>query len=341
MKVVKRARQIAFITVVLALCSLVPVWAADKPIELSFSNFWPAPHSISATAEAWAAAVNAKTGGQVKVTLYHGGTLTPPAQCYDGVTKGLSDLGMSAFSYTRGRFALSEVVDLPMGYKSGLAATRVANAFIQKFNPKEVSDTQMMLLHAHGPGVLHTKKPVAKLDDLKGMKISCTGLSSKVATKLGATPVAAPMSERYDSISRGVSEGGLFPVESLKGWKLAEVVKHTTLNYSSAYTTTFFIAMNKDRWSSLPAEAQKAITEVNAEFVDKFGETWDRIDKEGAEFALSQGVQTINLSPEEDAKWAAAVQSILDEYVDNMKSKGMPGQEALTFCMDTLKTVQQ
>jgi TRAP-type C4-dicarboxylate transport system substrate-binding protein len=315
--------------------------AQDKPIELTFSNFFPAPHKNSVLIEEYAKAIGEKTGGKVKVTLFHGGTLTPAAQVYDGVTKSLSDMGMSSLGYTRGRFPLTEIIDLPLGYKSGLAATKVANAYLAKFQPKELTDTQVMFLHAHGPGVLHTKKPVANLADLKGTKVSCTGLSAKIVEKLGAVPVAAPMPERYDSISKGVSDGGMFPVEALKGWKLAEVVKSTTLNFGSAYTTAFFVTMNKDKWASLSPEIQKVFNEVNAEYIVKFGEVWDAIDKEGSEFAKTQGVTTIALTPEEDAKWSEAVKPILAEYTDNMAKKSLPGAEALEFCTSELKKYQQ
>ncbi len=315
--------------------------AETKPIELSFSNFFPAPHNNSVLAEEWSKAIAEKSGGKVKITMFHGGTLTPAPQCYDGVTKGLSDIGMSALGYTRGRFPLTEVIDLPLGYKSGAEATKLANAYLQKFQPKEFADSQIMFLHAHGPGLLHTKKPVATLEDFKGMKIGCTGLATKIVEKLGGTPVAGPMPERYDSLQKGVIEGGLFPVESLKGWKLAEVVQSTTLNNSTAYTTAFFVAMNKEKWASLPADVQKVFTEVNAQFANKFGAGWDQIDKEGYDFAASKGLKTIALSKEESARWALAVRPILDEYVANMKAKGLPGEEALKFCTEELAKLQK
>ena len=79
--------------------------------------------------------------------------------------------------------------------------------------------------------------------------------------------MAAPISERYDSLQKGVIEGGLFPVESLKGWKLAEVVQSTTLDFGAAYTTTFFVVMNKDRWAALEVKAHaKAHRQPNQEY---------------------------------------------------------------------------
>jgi TRAP-type C4-dicarboxylate transport system substrate-binding protein len=272
--------------------------------------------------------------------MFPGGTLTPADKCYDGVVKGISDIGMSVLGYTRGKFPLSEVIDLPLGYKNGLAATKLINAYYQKFNPQEFNDVQVMYFHAHGPGILHTKKPVNNLEDLKGMKIVCHGLSAKVVGALGATPVAMPMPERYDALQKGVAEGGVNPIESLKGWKLGEVIKSTTENFGSAYTTGFFVVMNKDKWKSLPPDVQKVIAAVNAEWIEKTGKGWDEIDKEGKEFTLAKGNQIIALSKEEDEKWAKLVRPILDEYVANMKAKNLPGDEAVKFCLEELKKYQ-
>ena len=197
-----------------------PVQAAD-PIKLNYSIFFPAPHKNTVLATEWAQEIEKRTNGAVKITMFPGGTLTPADKCYDGVVNGLSDIGMSVMGYTRGRFPLSEVIDLPLGYKNGLAATQLINLYYEKFKPKELDDVKVLYLHAHGPGILHTKKPVKNLDDLKGMKIVCHGLSAKVVGALGATPVAMPMPERYDALQKGVAEGGVNPIESLKGWKLA------------------------------------------------------------------------------------------------------------------------
>jgi TRAP-type C4-dicarboxylate transport system substrate-binding protein len=316
-----------------------PVQAAD-PIKLNYSIFFPATHKNTALATEWAQEVEKRTNGAVKITMFPGGTLTPADKCYDGVVNGLSDIGMSVMSYTRGRFPLSEVIDLPLGYKNGLAATKLINLYYDKFKPKELDDVKVLYLHAHGPGILHTKKPVKTLDDLKGMKIACTGLSAKVIEALGGTPVAMPMPDRYDALQKGVAEGGVNPMESLKGWKLGEVIKSTTENFGAAYSSAFFVVMNKEKWASLPPDVQKTIDQINQEWIVKTGNGWDEIDKEGREFTLSKGNQIIQLTKDEDAKWAKLMQPILDEYVSNMKSKNLPGQEALTYCLNELKKLQ-
>ncbi len=52
----------------------------------------------------------------------------------------------------------------------------------------------------------------------------------------------------------------------------------------------------------------------------------------------ARGNKIISLSKEEDARWAAQVRPLLDEYANNMKSKGLAGDEVLRFCLDYLKS---
>jgi TRAP-type transport system periplasmic protein len=326
----------SFVAVLLALASAPGTCA--KTVTLNYSIFFPATHAHTLLATEWGKEVEKRTNGAVKVSVFPGGTLTPADQCYDGVVKGISDVGMSVVSYTMGRFPLTEVIDLPLGYTSGVQASRLANAYFEKFKPKEFDTVKMMYMHAYGPGIVHTaNKPVKVMADLKGIKIRCSGTSAKVVAALDGTPVAMPQPEVYDALQKGIVGGVVCPIEALIGFKLSEVTKFTTLNYGSAYSLAFFVAMNKKKWDSLPKNVQETIEKINQEWIDKTGRTWDRIDKEAKAFGLSHGHEFIPLSKEEDARWAKAVQPIMADYVSAMKAKGLPGQDALNFCIDWLK----
>jgi TRAP-type transport system periplasmic protein len=337
----KRQDAVRLVSCVVALfvvITIMPVASyAQKVITLNYSSFFPAPHKNSVLAEQWCREVEKRSGGKVKISFFPGGTLTPAAQTYDNVVKGIADIGFSVFAYTRGKFPLTEVIDLPLGYKSGAQATKLVNAYYNKFKPKELDETHVLILSAHGPGILHTKKPVAKLEDMKGMKIRATGLAAKIVTALGGAPVGATMPETYDALRTGVVDGSMAPEESLQGWKWGEVIGYTTQNYGSAYSTAMFVVMNKAKWASLPPDVQKVIEDVDKEWTDKQGKLWDEIDKEGADFAVQKGVKRIPLSKEEDAKWAEKVRPLLDDYIKDMKAKGLPGDEAVKFCVDFLK----
>jgi len=324
---------------VIALCFLFS--SAFAQTKLNYSVFFPAPHKNAVLATEWAKEIEKRTNGKVQITVFPGGTLTPADKCYDGVVKGISDIGFSVFAYTMGKFPLTQVADLPLGMKSGLVATKLINEYYKKFKPKELDEVKVMYLHGHGPGLLHTKKPVNKLEDLKGMKIRCTGMAAKIVSALGGVPVAMPMGETYDALSRGVVDGSMAPQEALQGWKWGEVVKSTIENFGSSYSTAMFVVMNKQKWNVLSPDVQQIIEQVNEEYAEKQGKLWDEIDKAGRDFTLSRGNKIISLSQDEDWKWQKAVKPILDDYVKSMKDKGLPGQDVLRFYLETIYKYQK
>ena len=316
-------------------------YGQTKAVELNYSVFFPAPHKNAVLAAEWAKEIEKRTDGRVKITVFFGGTLTPADKCYDGVVRGISDIGFSVLAYTRGKFPLTEVADLPLGMKNGLVASKVINEFYKKFKPKELDEVQVMYLHGHGPGILHSKKAINKLEDVKGIKIRCTGMAAKIAGALGATPVAMPMGETYDALSRGVVDASMAPQEALQGWKWGEVVKFTTECFGASYSSGMFVVMNKDKWNSLPPDVQKIIEKINEEYIEKQGKTWDQIDKAGRDATLKLGNKIISLSQDEDWKWTKAVKPLLDEYKKNMKEKGLPGDEVLSFYLQTIYKLQK
>ena len=321
-----------FITA-LSIISLVWTLSAgvvEAATSLTYSIFFPPSHGQAKAGEAWAKEIEKRTQGQVKITILAGGSLTPADQVYDGVLKGISDLGMSCFAYTRGRFPVMEVLDLPIGYPNGRVATAVANEYFRIFNPQELKGVKVLYLHAHGPGLLHTTRPVATLDQLKGMKIRSTGLSAKVVSSLGAVPVAMPQGSTYESLQKGVVEGTFGPIEVLKGWKQAEVIKSTTDCPEIGYTTAMFVVMNLKKWNALPKHIQKVFEDVSGQWIDVHGKAWDDLDQEGRRYTLSLGNKIIPLSKQEGARWKKAVRPMLNEYIKTTTAKGLPGQKAVT-----------
>jgi TRAP-type transport system periplasmic protein len=322
--------------------SLAPSPQAADVMKLTYSNFFPPTHIQSKLAEDWCKEVEKRTDGRVKVEYFPGQTLTKGNVCYDGVVSGLSDIGLSVLGYTRGRFPVMEVIDLPLGHGNGRVATAVINDVYEQIQPKELLDTQVMYLHAHGPGLVHTrKKAVRRLEDLKGIKLRSHGTSAKVVEALGGTPVAQPMPETYQLLQKGVVDGAVYPVEANKGWKLAEVIDYVTLNFSSAYTTSFFVVMNKDKWNALPDDVKKIIEEINKEWIVKTGEAWDSSDQEGYDYLKSLNRELIELSPEESARWAEAVNPMLEEYVAEAQKKGLPGEEALKAAREAVEKYKE
>lgn len=301
----------------------------EGTISLTYSVFFPPTHVQSKLAVSWAKEVERRTEGRVSIAVFPGGVLTKAEQNYQGVVDGISDIGMSAFAYTRGRFPLLEALDLPLGYPDGVTATRTANALTLAYQPQEVQDTHILYVHAHGPGILASKQPVRSLADLKGLKIRATGFCAKVVERLGGAPVGMPQGETYEALQKGVADATFCPIETLKGWKQGEVINFITESQCIGYTTAFYVTMNKNKWAALPEDIRTIISEVSAEWGGRHGKAWNEADAEGRAFATELGREFIPLDETEQQAWQACVLPLLQEYVVTTVAKGLPGEAFL------------
>ncbi len=301
--------------------------APEKVYKLKYSIFFPASHIQCQKAQAWAEEIEAESNGRISITVHPGGTLTQANKCYSGVVEGISDIGMSCFAYTRGRFPFLEGLDLPLGYPNGKVASEIATEMIETYQPEEMNDVQFMYATAHGPGIIASKKPVRTTEDIKGMKIRATGLSAKIVEALGGAPKGMSQGETYEALQKSVVDGTLCPIETLKGWKQGEVIDYVTDSQCIGYTTSMFIVMNKDKWNALPDDLKEIINKANKKYVGIHGQAWDDADKEGREFVISLNKEIIELPAEEQAKFVAAVQPVIANYETSAEEKGLPGKE--------------
>lgn len=325
-------KRITFLTILGFCFSAIFTFTVSAKTEFTYANFFPPTHVQSQLAESWIKEVEKRTNGEISIKYFPAGTLAKGPQIYDGVATGLADIGMTVLAYTRGRFPISEGIDLPLGYESGTQATKVANAVLNKFQPEEFNDTRLMFLHAHGPGLIHTTdKKVASIEEMKGLKIRAHGTSGLIVGALGGSPVGTGMGECYQMLQKGVVEGSMHPAEANKGWKLGEVVKYMTANHPVGYTTTFAVMMNKDKWNALSPQNQKIIKEINEEWIEKHAKAWDDIDVAGIEFFKSKGGEIIPLADGEADRWKAAVAPIIDGYIKKANEKGVDGKVVVDF----------
>jgi TRAP-type C4-dicarboxylate transport system substrate-binding protein len=292
-------------------------------IKLKAANYLPVTHPMSHLSGWFCDEIKKRTNAQVEIAFYPGGTLLTAVKMYDGVVTGISDLGFSHIQYTRGRFPVTEVFDLPLGFPSGWTATGVVTDFFNKYKPKEWNDVYVLYLTTSGPVILQTiSKPVKTLEDVKGIKIRATGQMTEVIKALGGVPIPLEMVDVYDALRRGVIEGVTVDLSTLKYWKFAEVTKYVTADWQLGTGITFYWVMNKSKWNALPPDIQKIFIEVASEAREKQAALWDQMDIEGKDLFTSKGGQVIPLSDSEAARWIKAVEPIFGDYKKNMVAKG-------------------
>ncbi|NLM10538.1 MAG: TRAP transporter substrate-binding protein [Clostridiaceae bacterium] len=311
--------------------SCVGTVSAEKEgaIELKLAHFFPGTHPAETElVQGWAEAIKEATNGRIIITSYPGETLLKAADIYKGVVDGICDIGLSCFSYNPGRFPEIEAFEQPgIVYKNSKVASKVAWEGIQELNPESVKDTKLLMVIATGPGDLFTKKPVNKLEDIIGMQIRATGLTAETLQLTGAIPVGMPQSEAYEALSKGIVTGNLAPIEVLKTWKHGEVTRYITRT-PFLYNNLFYITMNLDKWNSIPEELQDIIVDTTLKFQDEVGiGLWDRQNEDALKWAIEEeGMEVIDLSDEEMARWIKAVEPMLDKYIEE---KGETGSKAV------------
>ena len=329
---------LVFLTAAIFLSLGLSTCAFAKAKELSLSVWSGGQHYHTKALKAWAKDVEAATKGKVKIIFYPGGTLTKGPQAYNGLVKGISDIASSCNGWTKGRFPLTSVVDLPIPMYTSVQASLANWDFYKKFRPKEWNEVEVLYLFNHGHQFVHTKKPVLHFEDMKDLRIRSTGNDAKAMKAAGATPVAMSIGEAYISLEKGIVDGILCNFGAMKGWKLAELVKNH-LDYPMT-GCGFWVAMNKKVFKSLSPDVQKAFKKVSEKHVALTGQAWEQADQNARKYALSLGNKINKISAEDQKKFQRAYRPLLDAYVADMKKKGLPGQQALEYFEAALKKYQ-
>ncbi len=296
------------------------LWGQE--IRLKFASYFPTAAKQSKLLEEFCKDVEKRTNGKVKVDFYGGGSLLEATKVYDGVVQGIADIGFSHVEYTVGRFPVTEILDLPHGWPSAYVSSHVANDFYKKFTPAEWKDTKPLWFNTSPPSVLIlAKKPVSKLEDVKGLTVRGPGRIAEVLKALGATPKPVPMPEVYEAMARGVVEGCMTPVETLGSFRLADVAKHVTMCWAVGPIYTFYVVINKKVWDGLPADVKKVFEELAVEYEEKAARVWNEVEFDGYEIAKQKGVNFIYLSSEELKRWQEAVSPVNEAYYADLEKK--------------------
>lgn len=309
---------------------------ALQPAELTLAAYNEPPHFIPLTAIRWMEEIVEFTRNRVEFTPYWGESLLKADAIYDGVIEGVADIGITMPAYTKRRFPIAEAIELPLGYRDGILASQVAYDVIKKFQPAELNNVHLLYVTGMGFPVLVSSKPVRTLEDMKGLKVGTDGNTAKIAEQLGGVPVSMPATEVYDALQKGTIDCTLTSLDTVELFKLAEVAKYITDIHCVGYTSLNLVLMNSDKWNSLPEELQETFAERDRKYSVIAGEAWDQADKHAMNYALELGAEFIEMSPEEQDRWRAAMRPIIDDYIATLESKGLPGREMVDYIEATI-----
>ncbi len=302
-----------------------------KQIRLKFATHYPTVHHGYRNVIApWAAEVEKRTEGRVKVTVYSDQQLGKLPEMYDDLLRGTSDVAFILPVFITGRFPLESVFHLPTfvpGDVGDPTCTAIRTMVYNKYLiPLYFKEVKILWTGRFGLNSLHmAAKPVRKLEDLKGNIIGFGGGKTPplVLKALGASPESIQSPDIYTSLEKKVIDGMLFPIDALRGYKLAEVVKFVTrLDFGSASN---FAAMRMAAWNSLSPADQKILTDLIPWVLDAQGKSFRDDVGNAIEVGKKAGVEFIDLPAAERQRWVEALKPVDKQWMTEMDGMGLPG----------------
>lgn len=317
-------------TLALSAFALLPASTlAQEKIEMKLAYFVGDQHPMSQWLIKWADTLEKRSNGRLVVRRFPGGQMGPTPQHYDFARTGQADVTWFLHGGTPGRFPLTDLSNLPFLIGSAEIGTKVMNdrELRSRFLDAEHKGVRLLMLFTHQPGQIHTtKKPVARLDDLKGMRIRFPNpMVRDFIAAIGGTPVGVTPTELLEQLQKGTIDGAMQDYGGAGiAFKLGGTVKHTTEVY--AYVTSFGLAMNPDFYNKLPADLKKLVDETTTGVEAEVGRAWDSIDGPGKKALTDGGMQPIKLSAEDDARLRRIAAEFHEKEIKELEAKNLPGR---------------
>lgn len=313
-----------------ALAAAMATGAQAQEVTLKLHQFLPAQANVPVQVlDVWADSVEEDSEGRIKVDRYPSMQLggTPP-ELLDQAIDGVADVVWTVVGYTPGRFPNTEVFELPFMVEDARAASCAYwKMFDEHMKDDEFKDVHILGTWVHGPGMFHTADPVETPADLDGMKIrGGSRLVNDLLELAGATPVGMPVPAVSEGLSKGVIDGTTIPWEVTTALKVPELVEnHTEFEGAGLYTLTFVLAMNKEKYESLPDDLRQVIDDNSGlDFSIFAGGTQADADGPAREIAVELGNNIITVT--DTSEWEELVSPIYDNWVADMNDKGIDGQ---------------
>ena len=221
-------------------------------------------HNWSMLGERIAAASN----GRLLLTLQPGGSIVPPAQELYGINDGAMDFGiigavhylnvvstgglLSGYLVGRGLDPFS----LRMWYTNGGGGEFIDRAYADLVpNVTHFGQYSAVI----GPEIwAHSTKELKSMSDFKGLKIRTLGDAGTVFNTMGASAVAMPPGEIYESLQRGVIDAAenSGPAENL-AYGYHNVAEYIYMSASRGPVDAQFFSVSTEVWNKLPQDLKE------------------------------------------------------------------------------------
>ena len=265
-----------------------------------FQSTWPAKDIFHEYALDFAKKVNDMTGGELKIEVLPSGAVVPAFGLLEAVSKGTLDGGHGVMVYHYGKN--SALALWGSGPSFGLDANMLLSwhkygggaALLEEVYKAVGADVKSFV---YGPMPTQAlgwfKKPITKLEQMKGMKFRTVGISIDLLTNMGVSVNALPGGEIVPAMDRGLLDAAEFNNASsdrLLGFP--DVSKVCMLQSYHQNAESFEMLFNGPKYRALPPKLRAILDNaVEAASADMSWKAVDRYSKDYEGMQKEQGVK--------------------------------------------------
>lgn len=256
-------RKVLF-AVVLALMCFALASAAFAATELKLGHFGSENHPSHTAAKQFAANVEKRTNGQVKIVIYPNNALGSPPEVLEQVIMGAVDMSLSGQDQLAKHVKLFDTVSIPFSVGGYDHMDRILDGPFKKWAAPEVEKIGLVYLSSWEWGfrqITNSKRPIITPDDVKGLKIRTPPAMAYQAAieALGGNVQTIAFGELVMAMRQGVVDGQENPISVFYDLKLYESQKYITIVNYLYSSMTHVVA--KRAWDKLTSEQQRIIRE--------------------------------------------------------------------------------
>jgi TRAP-type transport system periplasmic protein len=307
---------------------------SGQPVTFIYEHKIPDSHALAANETAWVKAVEKASCGRIVFDERWGEGLVPGRDMLTACGKGILGIINTVATYHSGEVGIADFTLMPSAFRTpkdmfDLWYNTDLGQIVDKIYRQKAN---VMVLYPFanyfGSEVLiisKQAKPVAVVDDLKGMRVrGAGGVTDEAVKLLGGSPVTLIADEMATSLRSGTIDAVMVPAYTMKSYKLWETCSQV-IDPPLCPVCTNMMFMNLDAWNKLPADLQQIFLDVARDyalFEQQVNFTAGMTDQIRTSAEKEHGVQFYTLPAAEADKMYKLVDSSWDFYVNNNARQG-------------------
>jgi TRAP-type transport system periplasmic protein len=290
----------AVVAGILLQAGLTACHSAGDGYEISVGLVHPMSHSYYQAFTRFKQEVEERTGGEVRVKIFHSGQLGGEREMQEMVTLGTLQMALSGILVIYD--PLFAVFELPYLYEDREHVKRVmASGLIERTGePLRQHNLRVVGMYENGfRNITNSTRAIHTPRDVRGLKIRVPENPAQLETfgVLGSVVTPMSLAELYSALQQSVVDGQENPLQNIYSGKYFEVQSHLSMTghiYNLAY-----VMVNDRFWGDLPEELRSIVQEALTASSAYQLQLAARLDAELLDTLQARGMQVTH--PDKDA----------------------------------------